>query len=446
MGTWEVIKISKNILRRFVLHILLTITVLLLIGYVQIANYSRLYSSTSIIRVVRILADGESKTQQYVADVNTLTRQNKSISKIAVQSSTLDLVRNELGDLSDSYLKKRIKVFPYPDMDLIEVTGIDSDPINAQKISSALASAIITRSDQLEQEAPTGTSLQIIQDGRVPTVPSSVPKKTLFLLWSAFVFLASCSLWAYIFFIDRRIESEEDITNFFNIPLIVSIPTIKNKLKDVKVLIDRYQTATSFLRFTKLTGSGQALAIVSAKQGEGKSVTTANIGKSFSYMGQKVLLVDLDTRRPSLQRIFNQPNDKNQKDSYARAIINGSDLPAPDSVENNISLYAPGMVRDWECGKVFTSNRISLLIKDYLKNPNKWIIFDTPPILSLPSITAALKQIENVVIVVMLRKTKKTDLNKTISLLKREGINIAGIIVVGSENTGFDSYYSPSNK
>lgn len=441
MGTWEIIKIAKNILRRFILHILLTIAVLLLVGYFQIMSYSRVYSSTSIIRVVRTSTQGELGLQKYVADVNILTRQNKSISKIAVQSSTLDLVRNELGNLSDSYLKSRIKVFPYPDMDLIEVTGIDSDQVNAQKISAALANAIVTRAKQLEQEAPTGTNLQIIQEGRVPTTPSSVPKKTMFTLWTVFTLFISCLLWAYIFFIDRRIESEEDITSSYDIPLIVSIPTIKNKTKDVKVLLDRYQTVTSFLRFTKLVGIGQTIAIVSGKQGEGKSVTTANIGKSFSYMGQKVLLVDLDTRRPSLQRIFSQPSKEN---SYARAIINGSDLPTPDVVENNISLYAPSMIQDWECGKVFTSPKISSLIKDNLKTPDNWVIFDTPPILSLPSITAALKQIENAIVVVMLRKTKNVDLNKTINILKREGVNTIGIIAVGSKNRGFNGYYSTS--
>jgi len=443
LGTWEIIKISKNILRRFFLHILLTAAVLLLVGYIQIMNYSRLYSSTSIIRVVRTSMQGELGSQKYLADTNTLTRQNKSISKIAVQSSTFDLVRNELGNLSDSYLKNRVKVSPYPDMDLIEVTGTDSDQYNAQKISIAIANATIKRSNQLEQDAPTGTSLQMIQEGRVPTTPSSVPKKTMFSLWSIFAVFVSCCLWAYIFFIDRRIESEEDITNSYDTPLIVSIPVIKNKGKDQKIMLDRYQTATSFFRFTKLINSTQAIAIVSSKQGEGKSVTTANIGKSFSYMGQKVLLVDLDTRRPSLQRIFNQPS----KDySYARAIINGGKLPSPDVIESNMSLYAPGIIQDWECGKVFTSNKISALIKDTLKSPDNWVIFDTPPILSLPSITAALKQIGNIVIVVMLRKTRKVDLDKTISLLKREGINVVGIIAVGSRDRGLSGYYSRSKK
>lgn len=440
MNISEIVKYSKFILRRFFWAILLTFAVFVVIGYFYITSNPRIYRSTSIIKVSQApLSD--SQARQYT-DVNVLTRLNKSISKIATQSTTLDIVRGLLGEeLSDSYFLGRVRVFPYPDMDLIEVTGMDTTPESAQKISNALADAVVTRHQQLESETPTGTVLQIIQKGRAPSAPSSVPRKTIFILWSVCSLLASTIFWTYIFFLDRRIESEEDIVHLFkNYTVITSIPIFSKKMREKSFIIDQYQTITSFLSSSSLTNEKRAIAIVSSSKGEGKTVTAANIALSFSILGKKVVLFDLDTRRPTIHRLFKV---ENKEDSYSRAIIRDTKLPKPTLVDNTeISLYPAGRVQDWEYGRVFTSNRISEIIDEHSVHENEWLIFDTPPVLSLTSVTAALKQIKNVVLVVRLRKTKKSDLGKTINLISREKVNIIGIIAIGSERKEVKSYYS----
>lgn len=49
---------------------------------------------------------------------------------------------------------------------------------------------------------------------------------------------------------------------------------------------------------------GYRLMVTSALAGEGKSTTVANLSVAFAQAGRKVLLVDLDFRRPSLARFF----------------------------------------------------------------------------------------------------------------------------------------------
>ena len=49
---------------------------------------------------------------------------------------------------------------------------------------------------------------------------------------------------------------------------------------------------------------GYRLMVTSAVAGEGKSTTVANLGVAFAQAGRKVLLVDLDFRRPSLAHFF----------------------------------------------------------------------------------------------------------------------------------------------
>ena len=44
--------------------------------------------------------------------------------------------------------------------------------------------------------------------------------------------------------------------------------------------------------------------VVSAQKGEGKSLITANLATSLTLAGKKVVLVDADLRRPTVNPLF----------------------------------------------------------------------------------------------------------------------------------------------
>jgi Mrp family chromosome partitioning ATPase/capsular polysaccharide biosynthesis protein len=52
---------------------------------------------------------------------------------------------------------------------------------------------------------------------------------------------------------------------------------------------------------------GRAMMVTSALDGEGKSTTAANVAVAMARAGRHVVLIDLDLRRPNLERLFNLP-------------------------------------------------------------------------------------------------------------------------------------------
>src|SRR3989442_1254287 len=58
------------------------------------------------------------------------------------------------------------------------------------------------------------------------------------------------------------------------------------------------------LEFVRLTHSPRTILVTSAIEREGKSTTCANLAITLARAGQRVALVDLDLRRPSLARFF----------------------------------------------------------------------------------------------------------------------------------------------
>src|SRR5205823_13000614 len=58
------------------------------------------------------------------------------------------------------------------------------------------------------------------------------------------------------------------------------------------------------LEFASLARQPRTIMVTSAVEGEGKSTTAANLAVALARAGRRVRLVDLDLRRPALDRLF----------------------------------------------------------------------------------------------------------------------------------------------
>src|SRR5512146_2811025 len=68
---------------------------------------------------------------------------------------------------------------------------------------------------------------------------------------------------------------------------------------------EAYRTLRTNLEFSSLDKPIRSMVVTSAAPEEGKSTTLANLAVTIAQSGKKVILVDCDLRRPSLNNIFN---------------------------------------------------------------------------------------------------------------------------------------------
>lgn len=68
---------------------------------------------------------------------------------------------------------------------------------------------------------------------------------------------------------------------------------------------EAFQILATNIEFANLERGAKSLMIASANPSEGKSTTIANLAVTFARSGKRVVLVDLDLRRPVLHRFFN---------------------------------------------------------------------------------------------------------------------------------------------
>ncbi|MFK7980868.1 MAG: GumC family protein, partial [Saprospiraceae bacterium] len=104
-----------------------------------------------------------------------------------------------------------------------------------------------------------------------------------------------------------KIKTKEDIETEFETPVIGRVwKNKKQKFQSFEVVSD-LMANISKLPVSAIEGQGKLLVVSSMQSGEGKSFTCINLAKTLAATGQRVLLIDMDIRRPSLHKEWGLP-------------------------------------------------------------------------------------------------------------------------------------------
>jgi receptor protein-tyrosine kinase len=118
--------------------------------------------------------------------------------------------------------------------------------------------------------------------------------------------------------LDTRVHSAEEIGERLGLAMLGRVPVLPRHLRRgdrVAMLAEphgfvaeAYRMLRTNLDFMNLELAARSIVFTSAVEGEGKSTTVVNLGASLALTGRRVVVVDLDLRRPFLHHFFNIEN------------------------------------------------------------------------------------------------------------------------------------------
>lgn len=119
----------------------------------------------------------------------------------------------------------------------------------------------------------------------------------------------------------NEITSPEDISKYTNAPIVGIIPNTKrNKNKENdrllienrpdSVFTESFRTLRSNLDFITNQNGSKVITISSTVSGEGKTFVAINLGGIMAFMGKRVIMLDLDLRKPKVHVALETSNDK----------------------------------------------------------------------------------------------------------------------------------------
>lgn len=169
------------------------------------------------------------------------------------------------------------------------------------------------------------------------------------------------------------------------------------------------------------------VAVTSTGPEEGKSLTSINLAVSLAReVNYTVLLVDLDMRRPCINRYFGFKPQIGISDYFLSEEMDlGPMLVNPD-IERLVLL--PGRESIVNASEILKSNRMSQLVEELKSRyPSRIVVFDLPPLLSTDDALAFSPYVDAFLVVIEEGMTSSEDVRQAMDLLK--DVNILGTVL-----------------
>jgi capsular exopolysaccharide synthesis family protein len=281
-------------------------------------------------------------------------------------------------------------------------------------------------------EATIINNVKLIQRAQAPLEP--VPSGA-FMQFFAVVALAGCLGVGVAFvreYLDNRFKEADEVEAFLQLPFLGVVPHYpqgKGRTYEPVLLREPGSVAAESYRIlrTRLQSAAprmETLLVTSALPSEGKSTTTANMGIAFARLGLRVLLVDIDFRRPSLHRHFWISNSE----GLATALFDGGDWQnyLQDTPVASLKILPTGF-NTYSPSDLLSLRSTQKLIDEF-KQSFDFIIFDGPIILSIPDVEIVAPWMDGVVMVHYPERCDKPSVLNAKMLLERVNSTVLGIV------------------
>jgi protein-tyrosine kinase len=181
------------------------------------------------------------------------------------------------------------------------------------------------------------------------------------------------------------------------------------------------------------------LAVTSSLPNEGKSLTALNLAISLAQeIDHTVLLIDADLRRPSLHRYLGIEQGPGLADVMLGEAEVGETL-VPTGI-GKLSVMRAGRQVD-NPAELFSSQRMGGVLHEMkCRYPDRYVIFDTPPVLPFAETRSLASLVDGVLFIVMERLAPQESVRDALDSLK--GCDLLGLVYNAAALSGSDERYS----
>jgi succinoglycan biosynthesis transport protein ExoP len=282
-----------------------------------------------------------------------------------------------------------------------------------------------------------GSNVRVLDPAKVPGMPFQ-PKPVQSVLLGTLVGLVMGSFFAISRErTDRTIQSPGEITSVLELPEFGTVPTAsverfsESPLELAAIQPDRPLLSASFrsiltsLLFARREAGPCTVVLTSANPGEGKTTVAANLALALSEVGQRVVLIDADLRRPRLHTVFESPIAPGFSDLLTdRARI-------PQAIRAtafaNLSLLPAG-AEDPAATALLYSSRLRDIL-EYCRKNFDIVLLDTPPMLQIADARVIGRVADSVVLVIRAGKTTREAALAARQRLAEDGTPMNGCVL-----------------
>lgn len=277
--------------------------------------------------------------------------------------------------------------------------------------------------------------------------------------------------------LDMRVRSAEAIHERLGVPLLARLPEPARKLRreDRLVMLEEpssvnaeaFRMLRTNVEFASLGRESRTIMVTSAVEQEGKSTTVANLAVAIARAGRRVVLLDLDLRRPYIDRFFDlrgRPGithvalgTTTLEEAIARIPVGGDPVLGVNGngngngavrVGGTLDVLVAGVVPP-DPGEFVGTARLTEILAQ-LSEQADLVLIDAPPLFHVGDAITLSAKVDAVLIVTRietLRRPMLTELHRVVETMPAHKL---GFVVTSAEaeesyggyGYGYGSYYA----
>ncbi len=431
----EYYSILRDLVKNFWVVILCLLVGIMGIDIADYCIYKPEYTSTATV-VVNLKGSSSSTMSTYsisseMAEVFSNVFTEPSMEKAAAEHLGLEKFDGEIT----------AKVLPQTNF--INISVVSDSPKNSYE----LLNAVLHVYPDISEEVFQNSVISILKYPAMSSAPSSVglqgsKTKTLLLI-------AIASIGAIVAFSIFRdtVKSEEDFKNRVKGKLWGCVPHV-NKNKSFNDLISKKKTGllieendlvnkryieafnriVAKIEHQKTKDGSKVFVVTSFAENEGKSTIASNIALSLARKGNKVVLMDMDGKKPAIYKLFGCSYEEN---SELATFLSG------EAGENNYklkrfkktNLYLAINTRPHADSHKWVEKGVAKKAIRTLRGMVDYVIIDTAPISVDSSVNEFIKVADKTLLAIKTDGVETTAINDAISTITDVGGNLAGCIL-----------------
>jgi capsular exopolysaccharide synthesis family protein len=206
---------------------------------------------------------------------------------------------------------------------------------------------------------------------------------------------------------------------------------------------EAFRNLFTSLRFLNSGTPLRSVALTSSLPAEGKSLVNVLLAKTLSEMGQRVLLVDADLRKPQLHYRLGVNNLLGLSNLLTESDLHWQEVIQPVAGHESWSVLTAGRVPP-DPARLLSSSRMHGLVRELAASDRfDLILYDTPPVLGLADAALVAEHLDGLLLLVSLDRVDRGLPKEAVARIRSSGAALLGIVTnaVKEQRSGRGSAY-----
>jgi len=367
---------------------------------------------------------------------NYLQDQMASYGELATSPAVLNPVIDSLGlDVTARQLARSVTVTTPRNTVVMTIDVDSSDPARAATIANAIARQLSVSVGNVAPKLSDGSALvavQSIQAAVAPNVQSSPNKRRDAALGLLAGLLVACVLVLAADRLDRKVRTPASVAEVTDQPLLGALRTTKaiggglvipepstaahlsaDEVRRLRAAVEqRVQTA----------GGSSVLGVTSAVRREGRSTVAANLAAALAEIGHRTVLVDLDLRSPSVDRL----TGTTASEGLVAALDDPAGVLSHVQQKGRLAVLPAAAVASPTA--VLGSGEFADLLQR-LRAEYEFVVLDTPAILTSADPTDLADLVDGFLVVAGAGRVQRQQLDSALSSADLAGMRVVGVVL-----------------